>query len=124
MRTSLAVASIAAASLCACSTATLPAVNPSYRLRPESRPECEAHCDQLGMRLGAIVVMWTATGCVCEPKEAATPGSRAAAGGAAFRVAQLMKQEQERRQRELNSRSMHNAPVPSPGLPGTPVIYR
>jgi hypothetical protein len=124
MRPFLALASMAAAaSLCACVT-TAPAVDPAFRLDPESRPECEAHCGQLGMRLGAIVIMGSATGCVCEPKEAATPGSRAAAGGAAFRVAQLMKQEQERRQRELNSRSMHNAPVPSPGLPGTPVIYR
>lgn len=35
-----------------------------------------------------------------------------------------MKQNQETRQQELNSRPMHNAPVPSPGLPGTPVIYR
>ncbi|MFY3743350.1 hypothetical protein ACOQFB_05550 [Anaeromyxobacter sp. Red801] len=123
MRTLLVAASIAAsAPLCACSTA--PAVNPSYRLRPESRPECEAHCGQLGMRLGAIVIMGTATGCVCEPKEAATPESRAAAGGAAFRVAQLMEQERGRRQQELNSRSMHNAHVPSPGLPGTPGIHR
>ncbi|ACG75095.1 conserved hypothetical protein [Anaeromyxobacter sp. K] len=123
MRTLLAIASIAAAaSLCACVTS--PAVNPSYRLRPESRPECEAHCGQLGMRLGAIVIMGSATGCVCEPKEAATPESRAAAGGAEFRVAQLVKQEEERRHRELNSRPMHNAPVPSPGLPGTPGIHR
>lgn len=80
MRTLLAVASIAVASLCACSTTTVPAFSPSYRFRPESRPECEAHCSQLGMRLGAIVIMGTATGCVCEPKEAATPESRAAAG--------------------------------------------
>jgi hypothetical protein len=47
--------------------------------------ECVAHCESLGMKLTAMVIIKNSAGCVCEPKDSqARPVSAAAAvaGGA------------------------------------------
>ncbi len=63
--------------LAAAGCATAPAVGSNVRLRPETRPECAAHCETLGMRLGAIVLIRSSAGCVCQP-HAAPPAAGAA----------------------------------------------
>jgi hypothetical protein len=60
-------------------------------------PECARHCSTLGMRLSAVVIIMNASGCVCEPKEAAIrpAGASAAAGGAAIQTAAAAQQQQQ-----------------------------
>ncbi|BDG01881.1 hypothetical protein [Anaeromyxobacter oryzae] len=105
----------AVVALLAAGCATSPAVDPSVRLRPETRPECAAHCEQLGMRLGAVVLIKNAAGCVCQPREAppaqgtaAPPASEPRAevegGGAAVTGGALViALEEEARQRNATA---------------------
>lgn len=114
-----------AAALAACaSSTTVPAVFPSHRLQPESRAECEGHCGQLGMRLGAVVIIHSSIGCVCEPTQAtmvpAPVSGTGVASGAAVH-AMLAAAEQQRRQQlgALLSKPMSTTPgVPTPGAHG------
>jgi hypothetical protein len=73
---------LATAILLAAGCATAPAVGPGTKVRADTRPECEAHCERLGMRLGAVVLIRSAAGCVCEPREA-PPATGAPASGPA-----------------------------------------
>jgi hypothetical protein len=103
---------IAAAALACAGCVTAPAVSPSFKLRPETQPECAALCEQMGMRLGAVVLIHNSAGCVCEPREAtARPAEEAAprarpAGGAATAggalVFALERAEEERRRDEAD----------------------
>jgi hypothetical protein len=120
--------------LAACVTA--PAVDPSYKLRPETGPECTANCEKLGMRLGAVVLIHNSAGCVCQPREVFAPGApatppppppgspRAAAelgGGAIAGGAFLVALEEEaQRQRATQPPGQSNAwtPAYSSGVPG------
>ena len=66
----------------------------------ERATECRSVCDQLGMKLGAMVVIMNTSGCVCEPKEAdghaqLAPGAAAAAAGATIVEAQQQQQRQQ-----------------------------
>lgn len=69
----------------------------SRTLPRERASECATHCDTLGMRLSAVVIIMDSAGCVCEPRGAASPAPAAAAvaGGAALVAAQ--EAEQRRR---------------------------
>lgn len=72
-----------------CAT-TAPAVSKYVKLRPETRSECAARCGEMGMRLGAVVLIQDAAGCVCEPQDASSSaaGAAAVAGGTAVLGAQ------------------------------------
>lgn len=67
-----------------CAT-TAPAVSKYVKLRPETRSECAARCEEMGMRLGAVVLIQDSAGCVCEPQDSSSSaaGAAAVAGGAA-----------------------------------------
>ncbi len=105
------------------SCATAPAVSPSVRLRPETRPECVANCEQLGLRLAAIVLIRDSAGCVCEPREAPAGstadarGAAAIAAGAAIAVDEDEQQRRERQEEDARRRRMGETPIqvgPSP----------
>ena len=87
-------------------TESKPAVSPYTRLRADTRPGCEAWCQELGMRLGAIVLMHDSAGCVCEPGLGSNaPGAAAAAGGSVvFMAEEHARKEQARREEEERKR--------------------
>jgi hypothetical protein len=111
---------------------TTPAVDPDLRLRPDTRPQCERRCGELGMDLSAIVLIRNSAGCVCEarppgaaPREAAPGaalrGGSAAVPGGALIVA-LEEEEARRRQSEdahRRSSSTAHPPGSSFGRPGS-----
>jgi hypothetical protein len=96
---------------------TMPAVDPGLKVRSDTRPQCALHCEELGMRLGAIVLIRNSAGCVCEPRDAppraegpavrdpapARSGGAATGGGAlvvALEEAALEEEAQRRKQQE------------------------
>jgi hypothetical protein len=112
------LAALVVAPLLAAGCVTTPAVDPSYKLRPETRPECAAHCDALGMRLGAIVLIRNAAGCVCEPREAppekqgarppaGEPRAALQGGGSAAAGAALIAIQEEQRRRQQADDDLH-----------------
>jgi hypothetical protein len=66
------------------------AASPTQLPLPKDLPQqCEQHCSSMGMRLSAIVIIISKSGCVCEPiKESGSQasGTAAAAGAAAIQV--------------------------------------
>lgn len=54
-------------------------------VQSEQRNECQRICIDMGMKLGAVVIILNSAGCVCEPSETREPasaaGSATAAGG-------------------------------------------
>jgi len=60
-----------------------------YSLPADLPNQCEKHCDSMGMRLSAIVIIVSNSGCVCEPRkqdDSQPGGASAAAGGAAVQA--------------------------------------
>jgi hypothetical protein len=96
-----------------CVQTTAPGVTRGVTLNPETLPGCAARCEELGMRLGAIVLIHNSAGCVCEPQGSAShaAGVSGVASGAAVvmdeeataRAAQ-QKEEEERQRREAEER--------------------
>lgn len=86
---------IAALLLLAGCVMTSPAVAPGVKLRPETRLQCAGWCGEMGMRLGAVVLIQSSAGCVCEPAD----GGRGAAEGSAAAASALVV-EQHRREQE------------------------
>jgi hypothetical protein len=81
----LALAVLAVLSSCT----TIPAVSSVRTLDPKTADQCKAHCDSLGMDLGAIVLIRSSAGCVCEPRGKSTSdagGSSAVTAGAAVQM--------------------------------------
>lgn len=86
-----------------------PAVAPGVKPRPETAGECVGRCGELGMRLGAVVLIRNSAGCVCEPAAGApsststpvTGGAAAVVGGVVAlddeAAAEQRRQEQQRR---------------------------
>ncbi|WP_147445705.1 hypothetical protein [Corallococcus aberystwythensis] len=74
-------------------SACLSTARPTRLPLPKERAtECRQICEQLDMRLAAVVVISDAAGCVCEPKpeagtNAAVTGAVAASGGAIIHAA-------------------------------------
>jgi hypothetical protein len=113
--------------------ATMPAVAPAVRVRPETVPECVANCQVLGARLGAIVLIRNSAGCVCVPGEqvppstgsaaptsgapraAVEPGASAVVGGA-YIVA--LEEEQLAIQQQLHPTVTYTPPYSAPGASG------
>lgn len=109
MRVAVAVSLLA---LAGCVTA--PAVDPNYKLRPQTRSECAAHCEQLGMQLGAVVLIRNSAGCVCEPRGAPAPqsavqpgpgGGSAVAGGALVLALEEEARQQHQQHQQQSSRA-------------------
>ncbi len=102
---------------------TMPAVDPAVRVRPETGPECVSYCGQLGMRLGAVVLIRNAAGCVCQPRDDAAPASsapRAEAGGSAVAGgAYVVALEEEARRQQQRQQQQQQAHPTSPGFPGS-----
>lgn len=92
---------------------TAPAVDPSFRLRPETRGECITHCETLGMRLGAVVLVRNSAGCVCEEIRSEP---RAAGGGAAVTAGAYIValEEEAARQQQQNTQHHSGAPTSPP----------
>jgi hypothetical protein len=114
--------------LAGCVPTTSPAVRPDMTLRPETRPECVARCREMGMRLGAVVLIRDSAGCVCEPDSASSArGAAAVASGAALvmaeeeAAAQARRDEEERQRRQAEeSERQQRESQPPPAAPGLP----
>lgn len=94
---------------------TSPAVAAHVKLRPQTRTDCETRCDQLGLRLAAVVLVMNAEGCVCEPAgaaQSAAPGVAAASGAVLLHSAE--EQEAERRRRSSAPAGTSGTAHPSP----------
>lgn len=64
----------------------------------ERATECVSHCEELGMKLSAVVIISSSAGCVCEPKDGqgqASGGTAAAAAGAIIAEEEAQRQQQE-----------------------------
>jgi hypothetical protein len=94
---------------------TAPAVGEGIQLDPQTPSKCQAHCDSLGMDLGAVVIIANSTGCVCQPRgkpSAEIGGSSAVAGGAAIFAMQRRAAENQNSSTPAGGPS----PTPRPGL--------
>ncbi len=64
----------------------------TYGSVPKARAtECASHCEELGMKLTAVVIISSSAGCVCEPEDAQTRASQA--GAAAAMGGQVIEEE-------------------------------
>jgi hypothetical protein len=98
--------------------ATLPAVSPGVLVRPETRTECAANCDAIGMRLAAVVLIRNSAGCVCEAREGSA-GANASRGVAVAAGAHVIVLEEEEEQRQRDARPPAGSTGASyPGAPG------
>jgi hypothetical protein len=97
-------------SLAGCVT-TAPAVSSGVRLRPETRPECEALCRQMDLRLSAVVLIQDTAGCVCEPgdRPAGATAGPAAVTGQVVLAARVRDRAQEQQRREEAERAAREA---------------
>ncbi|QRK11202.1 hypothetical protein JQX13_14670 [Archangium violaceum] len=80
-----------------------------FAVPKERATECVAHCNDLDMKLSAVVIISSSAGCVCEPRDAqASTGNGAAAvvGGAMIAEEEARQQEQQERQRRHQSPSI------------------
>jgi hypothetical protein len=105
---------LAAALLALAGCVTAPAVDPSFKLRPETRSECVTHCQTLGMRLGAVVLVRNSAGCVCEEirSEPRAAGGGAAVSAGAYLVA--LEEEAARQQQQQNAQHHSGTPTSPP----------
>jgi hypothetical protein len=83
--------------LSGCMTAS--AVSAGVILDTKTGDECKATCEQLGMSLGAVVIIRNSAGCVCTPGTeaggATTGGGAATAGGMAALMLDEAAQQQQ-----------------------------
>lgn len=56
---------------------------------------CEAHCDTIGMDLGAVAIMANNVGCVCQPKATQADASSAVSAGMVTIMLQRQQQQQQ-----------------------------
>ncbi|MCP3161641.1 hypothetical protein [Myxococcus qinghaiensis] len=78
---------VLSALLCLTGCTTIGATN--YAVPKERATECKKICTDLDMELGAVVVIRSSAGCVCQPRPAdgsPTGAGAAAAGSAAIQV--------------------------------------
>ncbi len=108
-----------------CAT-TAPAVSSYVKVRPDTRAECAARCQEIGMRLGAVVLILNSEGCVCEPESSASGarGAAAVAGAVVVRAQQeaqaqeqARREEEERRRREADEQDRRRNESISPSTP-------
>jgi hypothetical protein len=71
---------------------TSPPVSSNIRLDPAARPQCEHHCQALGLQMTAIVLYSNRAGCVCELRQAKASG--ASSGGATVAAAGVLVNEE------------------------------
>jgi len=111
---------LAALLLCACGTTR--AVAPARSLNTDTPAVCASHCEAMGMRLSAVVIIANSEGCVCEPRDAARASSREAVPAAitpilAAAAAAVERQRQEEdRLRQQHHRQPPTQPSPTPNI--------
>ena len=119
-RAALVVALFLMFPLAACTTTRATA----FALPMERATECRQLCEQIDMKLGAVVIIMNSAGCVCEPKPAegtgaAVSGGATAAGGALIRALANANTEESRRQQQERSRR-ESSSSQSPGSSSSP----
>ncbi|NRD61329.1 hypothetical protein HRD49_06155 [Corallococcus exiguus] len=90
----------------------------SFALPMERATECRQLCEQIDMKLSAVVIIMNSAGCVCEPKpaegtNAALTGAAAASGGAIIQAAA------ETARQANNNKATRRAPPGGQGVPGS-----
>ena len=65
---------------------------------PDAQQTCRTHCDTIGMDLGAVAIMASNVGCVCQPKATQADASAAVAAGMVTIMIQRQQQQQQQQQ--------------------------
>lgn len=90
-------------SLCGCET-----VRATQFATPRARvEECTTLCSDVGMKLGAMVVMMSSAGCVCEPISQAGAKTSEPGGAASAGAATIIAVEEARRRHQRQSQQYH-----------------
>ena len=81
----------------------------AFALPTARATECRQLCEQLDMKLGAVVIIMNSAGCVCEPKQAegmseAVSGAAALAGGALIQASAEQARQQEASRQQSSQR--------------------
>ena len=95
--------------LCISCTTTRPV---TYSLNKDAPKVCADHCQSMGMRLAAVVIIANREGCVCEPENARV----ASASATAASIAPILVDEEEA-QRQQQQQQQH-----PPGTPPPPYV--
>jgi hypothetical protein len=91
---------LAIASLLICSCTTHSPVGGIFTLEKDTGAQCTKHCGDLGMRMSAVVIISSMTGCVCEPRENKTTQSGGAAAVTSGAVAAIMAAQQQQQHQQ------------------------
>ena len=96
-------------------------VSPSIPVTRETTAQCVTHCEELGLELGAVVLVHDSAGCVCQPVRP-TSSSTTTGGAALAAAAAILDDEAAAAKRAEEHRQTPGTPgVPgSPGSPSTP----
>ena len=90
---------LAIASLLVCSCTTISPVS-GVKLEKDTGAQCKKLCEDLDMRMSAVVIISNRTGCVCEPRESKTTQSGGAAAVTGGAVAVMLGAEEEQHQQQ------------------------
>ena len=91
----------AIALLLASGCTTLAPIQPGFTLQKDTGTQCVKYCGELDMRMSAVVIISTSTGCVCEPRENKAGPSSAGAAVASGTVAVLMSAQGQDQREQL-----------------------
>jgi len=84
---------LAALLLCACSTSR--PVGLTRSLNTDTPAVCAKLCESMGMGLGAVVIISSSEGCVCEPRDAPRSASARAATAAIMPILEAEAAQQQ-----------------------------
>ncbi len=79
-----------------CLTANVGTSGTMVRVPADAGATCVAHCDGIGMDLGAVAIMANEVGCICEPRSGAAADNSAAVSAGMATIAVRRQQEQQR----------------------------
>src|SRR5262245_533591 len=102
---------VAALLSCVSCTTTRP-VGPATSVNKDAPKVCAEHCDSMGMRLSAVVIISNREGCVCEPQNA-----RASVSATAALIAPILADEEEAHRQHQQHRQQDPGRPPPPYMP-------
>jgi len=97
---------VAALLLCISCTTTRPV---TYSLNKDAPKVCADHCQSMGMRLAAVVIIANREGCVCEPENARV----ASAPSTAASIAPVLVDEEQAQHQQQHHHHPPGTPPPA-----------
>lgn len=100
---------LSALALFAAGCTTVSPVGTLRSVEKDTAQQCEGHCQSIGMRLSAVVIIRNSTGCVCEPANAGRKiGRQGAAVGGAAAVQMIEEEQRTQQQQQQQQQPMHH----------------